>query len=77
MQLSIRRSQRDGGVFGNKVVFALDARIASDRGGASAHQALQAGQRDRLRQRGSAKARRRHARTPQRVAGLVGSPKLP
>ena len=27
MQLSIRRSQRDGGVFGNKVVFALDARI--------------------------------------------------
>jgi hypothetical protein len=27
MQLSIRRSQRDGGMFGNKVVFALDARI--------------------------------------------------
>ena len=27
MQLSIRRSQRDGGVFGSKVIFALDARI--------------------------------------------------
>ena len=27
MQLSIRRSQRDSGVFGNKVAFALDARI--------------------------------------------------
>ena len=27
MQLSIRRSQRDSGVFGNKVTFALDAQI--------------------------------------------------
>ena len=27
MQLSIRRSQRDGGMFGSKVVFALDARL--------------------------------------------------
>jgi hypothetical protein len=27
MQLSIRRSQRDGGVFGGKVIFALDAQI--------------------------------------------------
>jgi hypothetical protein len=27
MKLSMRRSQRDGGMLGNKVVFALDARI--------------------------------------------------